>query len=113
MCYAPLAAVALHRISCGDVRAFRAFPLVPLPVAGLHLGALSALAVAQPLFDLISKNPDFLAARALIGWQVVSLGLALVLVPPLLALGVEALSGLVSPRCELSCTCSSSPSLWP
>ena len=96
MCYAPLAAVALHRISCGDVRAFRAFPLVPLPVAGLHLGALSALAVAQPLFDLISKNPDFLAARALIGWQVVSLGLALVLVPPLLALGVEALSGLVS-----------------
>ena len=88
--------MALHPISCGDVRAFRAFPLVPLPVAGLHLGALSALAVAQPLFDLISKNPDFLAARALIGWQVVALGLALALVPPLLALGVEALSGLVS-----------------
>jgi hypothetical protein len=66
-------------------------------VAGLHLGALSALAVAQPLFDLISKNPDFLVARALIGWQVVALGLVLVLVPPLLALGVEALAGLVSP----------------
>ena len=66
------------------------------PRCGLHLGALSALAVAQPLFDLISKNPDFLVARALIGWQVVALGLALVLVPPLLALGVEALSGLVS-----------------
>jgi hypothetical protein len=69
---------------------------VPLPVAGLHLGALSALAVAQPLFDLISKNPDFLVARALIGWQVVALGLVLVLVPPLLALGLEALVGLVS-----------------
>jgi sulfatase-like protein len=69
---------------------------VPLPVAGLHLGALSALAVAQPLFDLISKNPDFLVARALIGWQVVALGLVLVLVPPLLALGIEALVGLVS-----------------
>src|SRR5215204_7126696 len=37
---------------------------------------------------MISKNPDFLAARALIGWQVVALGLVLVLVPPLLALGV-------------------------
>jgi hypothetical protein len=66
-------------------------------VAGLHLGALSALAVAQPLFDLISKNPDFLVARALIGWQVVALGLVLVLAPPLAALGVEALAGLVSP----------------
>jgi hypothetical protein len=65
-------------------------------MAGLHLAALSALAIAEPLFDLISKNPDFLAARALIGWQVVGLGLILVLVPPLLALGVEALAGLVS-----------------
>jgi Sulfatase len=69
---------------------------VPLPVAGLHLGALSALAVAQPLFDLISKNPDFLVARALIGWQVVGLGLVLVLVPPLVGLTVEGLAGLVS-----------------
>ena len=70
--------------------------VVSLPVAGLHLAALSALAVAQPLFDLISKNPDFLVARALIGWQVVALGLVLVLAPPLLALGVEALVGVVS-----------------
>jgi hypothetical protein len=75
---------------------------VPLPVAGLHLGALSALAVAQPLFDLISKNPDFLAARQLIGWQVVALGLALVLLPPLLALAVEALAGLVSRRLRVA-----------
>jgi len=45
---------------------------------------------------MISKNPDFLAARALIGWQVVALGLVLVLVPPLLALGVEAAAGLAS-----------------
>jgi len=68
--------------------------VVPLPRAALHLAALSALAIAQPLFDLISKNPDFLAARALIGWQVVGLGLTLVLVPPLLAVGAEALAGL-------------------
>ena len=86
----------MRLLCCGGVRAFRAPSLVPLPVAALHLGALSALAIAQPLFDLISKSPDFLAARALIGWQVVAVGLVLVLVPPLLALAVEALAGLVS-----------------
>jgi hypothetical protein len=78
------------------VRSLRAPSAVSLPVAGLHLAALSALAVAQPLFDLISKNPDFLVARALIGWQVVGLGLVLVLAPPLLALGAEALVGIAS-----------------
>ncbi len=70
--------------------------VVSLPMAALHIGALSALAVAEPLFDLIQKNPDFLVARALIGWQVVALGLALVLVPPLLAVALEAVAGLVS-----------------
>ena len=93
---APTCERAARLLFCGDVRSLRAPSVVPLPVSGLHLGALSALAVAQPLFDLISKNPDFLVARALIGWQVVALGLVLVLVPPLLALGIEALVGLVS-----------------
>ena len=78
------------------MRAFRAPSVVSLARAALHLGALAALAIAQPLFDLISKNPDFLAARRLIGWQVVALGLVLVLAPPLLAVGVEALAGLAS-----------------
>jgi hypothetical protein len=44
------------------VRAIRARSPVPLPRAALDLGALSALGIAQPLFDLVSKNPDFLAA---------------------------------------------------
>ena len=87
-----------RNLFCRDVRSLRAPSVVPLPVAGLHLGALSALAVAQPLFDLLSKNPDFLAARALIGWQVVALGLVLVLVPPLVALALEALVGVASRR---------------
>jgi Sulfatase len=80
------------------VRAIRAPSAVPLPIAALHLGALSALAVAQPLFDLIAKNPDFLAARRLIGWQVAALGLVLVVVPPLLGLALEALAGLAGRR---------------
>ena len=37
-----------------------------LLIAGLHLGALWALAVAEPLFDLMHKNPDFLAARRMV-----------------------------------------------
>ena len=78
------------------MREVRRAAVVPLPMAALHLGALSALAVAQPLFDLIQKNPDFLAARDLIGWQVVGLGLALVVVPPAVAIALEALAGLVS-----------------
>jgi hypothetical protein len=87
-----------RNLFCRGVRSPRAPSVVPLPVAGLHLGALSALAVAQPLFDLLSKNPDFLAARALIGWQVVALGLVLVSVPPLVALTLEALVGVASRR---------------
>jgi hypothetical protein len=75
----------------GTSKSERSPPLVPLPMAALHLGALSALAVAQPLFDLLSKNPDFLVARTLTGWQVVGLGLVVALAPPLLALAVEAL----------------------
>src|SRR5215217_7323465 len=59
---------------------------------GSAVGAGHSPAALRP----ISKNPDFLAARALIGWQVVALGLVLVLVPPLLALGVEAAAGLAS-----------------
>jgi hypothetical protein len=72
--------------------------VVPLPMAALHLGALSALAIAQPLLDVTSSHPDFLAARRLIGRQVVALGLGLVLVSPLVGLGVEALAGLASVR---------------
>src|SRR3954469_6174883 len=90
-----LAARQRLRLS-GRMSVRRPPPVVSLPMAALHLGALSALAVAEPLFDLIQKNPDFLVARALIGWQVVGLGLVLVLVPPLLAAAIEALVGAVS-----------------
>jgi hypothetical protein len=43
-----------------------------------------------------SRRTPTSSSRALIGWQVVELGLVLVLVPPLLALGIEALVGLAS-----------------
>jgi sulfatase-like protein len=62
----------------------------------LHLGALWALAVAQPLFDLIRKNPDFLAARGMRGVEVVLFAVVTALAPPLILVAVEAASGLAA-----------------
>ncbi|HYY21612.1 MAG TPA: sulfatase-like hydrolase/transferase [Thermoleophilaceae bacterium] len=68
--------------------------------AGLHVGALWTLAVAEPLFDLIRKNPDFLAARGLQGGDVVLFALALALAPPLILWGLEALAWLIDHRAQ-------------
>lgn len=62
----------------------------------LHLGALWALAVAQPLFDLIRKNPDFLAARGMRGFDVVLFAVVTALAPPLILVAVEAAAGLAA-----------------
>src|SRR5829696_5976758 len=66
-----------------------------LLLALLHLGALWALAVAQPLFDLIGQNPDFLAARGMRGLEVVRFAVLIALAPPLILVALEAGSGLV------------------
>jgi sulfatase-like protein len=66
----------------------------PLLVAGLHLAALWSVAVAEPLFDLMHKNPDFLAARGMDGRDIVIFALILALGPPLVLLAVEAVVGL-------------------
>jgi hypothetical protein len=70
---------------------------VRLRLAALHLGALWSLAVAEPLFDLMRKNPDFLAARGMGSLDIVLFAVVLALGPPLLLVGVEALVQLVSP----------------
>ena len=67
-------------------------------IAGLHLSALWSLAVAEPLFDLLHKNPDFLAARGMDGRDIVLFGLVLALGPPLVLLAIEALIGLASSK---------------
>jgi Sulfatase len=66
--------------------------------AGLHLAGLSALAVAQPLFDLLSRNVEFFAVRGSSRWDVVFFALGIVVLPPLLLLAVEALGGLLHPK---------------
>jgi Sulfatase len=62
-----------------------------LRIAALHLCVLWAFAVAQPLFDLLGKNGEFFAARGSTRWDVVLFGVVLLLVPPAILIGVEAL----------------------
>jgi hypothetical protein len=64
--------------------------------AGAHLTALSALAFAQPIFDILGKNPEFFAVRDASSGQIVLFALALTLVPPAVLLAIELLVGLVS-----------------
>ena len=63
-----------------------------------HLAALWALAFAQPLFDLLGRNPDFFVARGDTGGDIVVFALVFVLVPPLLMLAAEAVAWRVDPR---------------
>ncbi len=64
----------------------------------LHIFALFGFAVAQPLFDLLSRNADFLVAHRLRPLDLVVLvGILCLLFPGLLAL-VEAAAGSLHPR---------------
>jgi hypothetical protein len=67
-----------------------------LGVSFAHLAALSAFAVAQPLFDLLGESPDFFAVRGSTRWDIVLFALAVVLVPPAALVAVEAIAGLIS-----------------
>ncbi len=63
----------------------------------LHLAVLSAFALAQPLFDLLSDNPEFFAARGSTATDIIVFGVLLVVLPPVLLLAVESLVGLIGP----------------
>jgi hypothetical protein len=67
-------------------------------VNALHLAALCAFTIAQPLFDLLSRYPEFFAAHESTGLEVVAFALVLLLVPPAILLALEALAGLAHPR---------------
>jgi hypothetical protein len=66
-------------------------------VGGVHLAALWALAVIQPLLSLLGSNPDFFVARDNTGGQIVLFAVLVMIVPPLVATAVEAVVNLVSP----------------
>ena len=64
----------------------------------LELAVLCAFAFAQPLFDLLGRNPEFFAVRGSPSGDIVLFAVGLVLLPPLVLTGVEALAGLAGPR---------------
>ena len=66
----------------------------------LELAVLCAFALAQPLFDLLGRNPEFFAVRGSPGADIVLFAAGLVLLPPLVLTGVEALAALAGPRVQ-------------
>ena len=64
----------------------------------LHLAVLSAFALAQPLFNLLSDNPEFFAARGSTATDIIVFAVLLVVVPPALGLAIELLIGLAGAR---------------
>jgi hypothetical protein len=54
--------------------------------------------LAQPLFDLLGKNPEFFAARGSPGFDIVSFAILLLVLPPLVLGLIELLVGLASER---------------
>jgi hypothetical protein len=67
----------------------------------LHLAVLSAFALAQPLFNLLSDNPEFFAARGSTAMDIIVFALLLVVLPPALLLGIELLIGLAGRKARL------------
>jgi hypothetical protein len=63
--------------------------------AFLELFVLAGLAVARPLLDLLGRSPDLLLFRQAGREDIVVLAVALVLVPPLALVTLEALAGLL------------------
>ncbi len=63
---------------------------------GLHLAVLSALAVAQPVLDILGKNPAFFVVRGSSDTEIVLFALALTFGPALLLVAVELVVGLLS-----------------
>jgi hypothetical protein len=62
----------------------------------VHLVAVWAYGVSQPVFALLEGNPEFLAVRGLTRTGVIVFGLSLVLVPPFVAVALEWLVARVS-----------------
>ncbi|MGH9031779.1 MAG: sulfatase-like hydrolase/transferase [Acidimicrobiia bacterium] len=66
----------------------------------LELAALCALAISQPLFDLLADDAEFFVARQAPAGDIVVLVVALLTVPPGILLAIEALAGRVNIRAQ-------------
>ena len=66
----------------------------PLVVDAAHIAALSAFAIARPIFEVLSDSAQFFAVRGSTSAEIVVFAVAVVLVPFLVALALEGLAGL-------------------
>ncbi len=77
------------RLGRASVRAYRRATHMTV-AAALQVCALSALAVAQPLFDVVSREPAFFVARNTTSGQLVALVAIVAVGFPLVLVGIEA-----------------------
>ena len=69
-----------------------------MPVRGLHLGVLYALAVSQPLLNLLGNNADFFTSRQQTSGKVLWFALVVGLGIPLVLYAIDTIAGLISDR---------------
>lgn len=69
-----------------------------LIVGFVHIMALNALAVAQPLLDVLGKQAEFFVAHQARGADVLLFGAVLLIIIPAIAIGIDALAWLVGRR---------------
>ncbi|HEY6835357.1 MAG TPA: hypothetical protein VI142_02705, partial [Gaiellaceae bacterium] len=67
-------------------------------IRGAQLAVLSGFALAEPLLDILGKNPEFFSVRRSTSGQIVLFALAVTLLPPLALLAVELVVRVFSPR---------------
>ena len=75
--------------------------LVSRALPSLHILALSSLAFAQPLLDLLRQNPEFFVARDLGAPEIAVLLSGLLFVLPLPLLALEAAAAAVGERARV------------
>src|SRR3954452_7494499 len=69
-----------------------------VPIRGFHLGVVYALAVSQPLLNLLGNNADFFTSRQLSSGKVLWFALIVGLLIPLLLYAIDTVAGLISER---------------
>jgi hypothetical protein len=84
--------------AASEPRARRLGRLREPAVRGAHLLVLSAFALAQPLFDILAKHPEFFAVRGSKPADIVLFALAVTFVPAAVLLAVELAAGAVHRR---------------
>src|SRR6476660_1239374 len=69
---------------------------VSVPLRGLHLGVLYALAVSQPLLNLLGNNVDFFTSRQLSSGKVLWFAVVVGIGIPIVLYLIDLVAGLIS-----------------